>query len=249
MDLTTVPALLAIAAIFMLAGLVKGVIGMGLPTVAIGLLGLMMLPAQAAALLIVPSLVSNLWQAAVGGHARELTARLWPLFVGLAIGSAIGALYLAHRSATSATMWLGIALFVYALLGLCKVDFNVPARGEGPIGLVCGVFTGAIAVTTGVFAIPMVPYLQGLHLDRHRLVQALGIAFTVSTVALAVALQHTGDFHADILWPSLAALVAVLFGMRLGQWVRGRIPPATFRLCFFIGLLALGAHLTLRTLL
>ncbi|MBS0248456.1 MAG: sulfite exporter TauE/SafE family protein [Proteobacteria bacterium] len=231
----------------MLAGLVKGVIGMGLPTVAIGLLGLMMPPAQAAALLIVPSLFSNLWQAAVGGHARELTSRLWPLFVGLCIGAAFGAVYLSHRAEGTATMWLGIALFVYALLGLFKIDFKVPARREGPIGFVCGIFTGAIAVTTGVFAIPMVPYLQGLHLDRHRLVQALGLAFTVSTVALAAALQHTGEFHADIVWPSLAALVAVLIGMRLGQWVRGRIRPETFRLCFFIGLMLLGAHLALRT--
>ncbi|MFA6264554.1 MAG: sulfite exporter TauE/SafE family protein [Pseudolabrys sp.] len=242
-------ALVAVAAIFALAGLVKGVIGMGLPTVAIGLLGLMMTPAQAAALLIVPSLISNIWQAVVGGHFRELLGRLWPLFVGIALGTAIGAVYLSHSGGGGATMWLGVALVVYALLGLLKIDFKAPARHEGWIGLVCGVATGAIAVATGVFALPMVPFLQGLHMDRHKMVQALGLAFTTSTVALAIALQHAGEFHADILWPSLVGLVAVLAGMRLGQLLRGRIKAETFRLCFFIGLLMLGAHLALRSVL
>ena len=56
---------LLVIATFMLAGTVKGVIGLGLPTVAMGLLGLAMLPAQAAALLIIPSTVTNLWQLAI----------------------------------------------------------------------------------------------------------------------------------------------------------------------------------------
>src|SRR5262247_2309149 len=60
--------LVAIAGAFLLAGFVKGVIGLGLPTVSIGLLGLLMTPAQAAAILVVQSLVTNIWQAAVGGY-------------------------------------------------------------------------------------------------------------------------------------------------------------------------------------
>ncbi|MBM0207112.1 hypothetical protein JNW90_32035 [Micromonospora sp. STR1s_5] len=62
---------------FLLAGLVKGVIGLGLPTVAIGVLSLAMSPAQAAALLVVPSLVTNIWQLAAGSRLLPLTARLW----------------------------------------------------------------------------------------------------------------------------------------------------------------------------
>ena len=240
---------LALAAIFALAGFVKGVIGMGLPTVAIGLLGLMMTPAQAAAMLIVPSFVSNVWQALVGGNFRELVARLWPMFSGIVIGATIGALYLAHSGGSAATLWLGIALAVYALLGLLKIEFKVPAAHEGLIGFICGLATGAISVATGVFAIPMVPYLQGLGLDRNRMVQSLGLSFTVCTVTLAAALQHAGEIHAELLWPSLVGLIAVLAGMRLGQLLRGYIRPEVFRLCFFVGLLMLGVHLALRSVL
>jgi uncharacterized protein len=56
-------SLVAITSIFVLAGFVKGVIGLGLPTVAMGLLALLMTPAQAAAVLVVPSFLTNIWQA------------------------------------------------------------------------------------------------------------------------------------------------------------------------------------------
>jgi len=174
--------------------------------------------------------------------------RLWPLFAGVAIGTAIGALYLAHSGGEAASLWLGLALVAYALLGLIRIEFKVPPRHEGWIGFSCGIATGVVSVATGVFVIPMVPYLQSLHMDRHKLVQALGLAFTVSTLTLAAALQHAGEFHGDVLVPSLVALIGALAGMALGQAVRGRIRPATFRLWFFIGLRALGAHLTLRAL-
>jgi uncharacterized membrane protein YfcA len=77
-------------------------------------------------------------------------------------------------------------------------------------------------------------------------VQALGLSFSVSTVALAVALAHGGEVKTSLIWPSLVALGAALSGMVLGQLVRGRIRAETFRLCFFVGLLMLGAHLALR---
>lgn len=241
--------LIAIAGIFLLAGFVKGVIGMGLPTVAIGLLGLMMTPAQAAAILVVPSLISNIWQFATGGGGLAMARRLWPMLIGIGIGTFLGAVYLPHSGSGQATIGLGIALMVYAGLGLVKVDFAVPPRHETWLGLLVGIATGAVTVSTGVFALPGVPYIQALRMDRHKLVQALGLSFTVSTVTLAIALQHAGEFNTTLIWPSLIALAVVLLGMQAGQKLRGMVRPETFRLCFFLGLLLLGAHLALRGLL
>ena len=100
-----------------------------------------------------------------------------------------------------------------------------------------------------MFALPGVPYIQALQIDRDRLVQALGLSFTVSTVTLALALRHAGEINATLIRPSLVALAVVLIGMWLGLLLRGRIKPETFRLCFFVGLLVLGLHLALRGLL
>lgn len=79
---------------FLLAGTIKGVIGLGLPTIAMGLLGLAMAPTQAAALLIIPATLTNFWQLAFGGHLQALLRRLWPLLLTIFIGTGLGTLWL-----------------------------------------------------------------------------------------------------------------------------------------------------------
>ena len=238
--------LAAIAGAFLLAGFVKGVIGLGLPTVSIGLLGLLMTPAQAAAVLVVPSLVTNIWQAAVGGGLLALARRLWRLLAGICIGTTLGGVVLPHDDNGRATVWLGLALVVYAALGLVKVEFFVPRHAETWLGLLMGAATGAITVATGIFVMPGTPYIQSMEFDRDKLVQALGLSFTVSTITLAAALAYTGQVQTSLAWPSIVALAAALAGMGLGQLTRGKIKAETFRLCFFVGLMLLGLHLALR---
>jgi uncharacterized protein len=238
--------LAAIAGAYVLAGFVKGVIGLGLPTVAIGVLGLLMTPAQAAAILVVPSLATNVWQFVAGGDLLALLRRLWPLLVGTCIGTWIGVLLLPSGSTAEATVWLGAALAVYAAFGLINIEFSVPPRAEGWLGLLAGIATGAVTVATGIFALPGVPFIHALGFDRHRLVQALGLSFTVSTVTLAMALGYSGEMRPALAGPALVALAAALVGMMVGQVVRGRVRAETFRRFFFLGLLLLGAHLALR---
>ena len=200
----SLPILIAVAAAFLLAGVVKGVIGLGLPTVAIGLLGLVMSPAQAAAILIVPSLVTNFWQMLAGGNFLELTQRLWPMLAGICAGTFFGAVWLPHSGGGQATMWLGAALVVYAALGLFKVHFSVPPRAEVWLGLIIGFATGAVTVATGVFAVPGVPYIQALRMDRDKLVQALGMEWLFRVLQEPRRLwrryYETNTAYAGLLW-------------------------------------------------
>jgi uncharacterized membrane protein YfcA len=98
---------------------------------------------------------------------------------------------------------------------------------------------------TGVFVVPMVPYVQALGLERDDLVQALGLSFTVATVALAVVLIGNDQLHIALAGLSFYALITALVGLVVGQMLRKRINPKMFRLCFFVGLMLLGAHLAL----
>ncbi|MFF3701615.1 MULTISPECIES: sulfite exporter TauE/SafE family protein [Pseudomonas] len=240
------PALsLLVVLTFVLAGTVKGVIGLGLPTVAMGLLGLAMSPAQAAALLIVPSTVTNLWQLAAGGHLRALLRRLWPMQLMILIGTLLGSVWLGIDSGAWAAHALGVALLVYALYGLCHPGLHLAPRHERWLGPLCGLVTGIITAATGVFVIPAVPYLQALGLHREQMVQALGLSFTVSTLALAVGLAGQGALGGEALVASLVVLIPALLGMWLGQCLRQRISAVLFKRCFFIGLALLGAHLAL----
>ena len=243
------PILAATAGAFLLAGFVKGAIGLGLPTVSIGLLGLMMTPAQAAAIMVAPALITNVWQASVGSGLLSLIRRIWPMLAGIGIGTFIGAAWLPGGNSGQATVWLGLALIVYAGLGLIKVEFSVSRRAERWLSLPMGVLTGAITAATGVYVLPGTPYLHALQFDRHQLVQVLGVSFTTSTVALGAALMHGGQMGMSLATPVLVAIAASLAGMWLGQLVRGRVREATFRLWFFIGLLGLGLHLALRGLI
>jgi uncharacterized membrane protein YfcA len=228
---------------FLLAGTVKGVIGMGLPTVAMGLLGVMMLPSQAAALLLIPSTLTNLWQLATGGHLRGLCVRLWPLLLMIVIGTLLGSYALGLGNGHGMARALGGALFVYALCGLFLPTLKVPSAAEGWLGPLCGFITGLVTSATGVFVIPAVPYIQGLGLDRNELVQALGLSFTVSTLALGVGLFWNGAVGSAEMGASLLALLPALLGMMFGQWLRQRISGLVFKRMFFIGMALLGAHL------
>jgi uncharacterized protein len=238
-----------IFAVFVLAGLVKGVVGLGLPTVAVGLLGIVMAPREAAALLVVPSLVTNVWQLLAGGAFMPLVRRLWTMLAAVVAGT-VGAGWLlpagAHAGAEAA---LGVALLLYALAGLAAFVPRVPARAERLASPLVGLATGIVTTATGVFVIPAVPYLQGLRLERDALVQALGLCFTVSTVARAASLLLAGEYSPGAAGTSVYALVPALVGMGIGQWIRGRIRAQTFRRCFFVGLLGLGLHLVLRPLI
>ncbi|MFI8582340.1 sulfite exporter TauE/SafE family protein [Ectopseudomonas khazarica] len=236
-----------ILATFLLAGMVKGVVGLGLPTIAVGLLGLLMAPLQAAALLIIPSMVSNIWQLCDGRSPLPMLRRLWPMLLVIVAGTLLVAAALHSLDLPGASRWLGTALVLYAVLGLARVQVRVAARYEPWLAPLIGAVTGAITAVTGVFVIPAVPYLQAIGLEKDDLIQALGLSFSVSTLALAAALGHSGELlQPAVLGLSALALLPALLGMAAGQWLRKRISAERFKRWFFIGLLLLGSELALR---
>ena len=248
------PVAAFIAFVFLLAGFVKGMVGLGLPIVGVGLLSLVMPPQQASALLVVPSMVTNLWQLLAGPGVKALARRLWPMMAGVCAGTWAGLWGLARlgwltaAAATRAEGALGLALMLYAALGLLRVQLPAPGRAEGWAGPAVGALTGAVSSLTGVFAIPAVPYLASLGLDKDELIQALGLSFTVSTAALAAGLAAGGLFADGAAGGSLLALLPAAVGLVAGGWLRGRVQPETFRICFLVGVAALGLHLAVRGL-
>lgn len=233
---------------FLVAGAVKGMIGLGLPSVAMGLMALMLTPAQAAALLVMPSFVTNLWQMLAGPALGGLVRRLWSMLVATSIGTWATASLLTSSASGVATFGLGLSLAAYALFGLAGRPLVVAPRQEWWLSPGAGLVTGMITGATGTFVIPVVPYLQSLGLSRDELVQALGLSFTVSTLAMATALWRLGAFEGETAGASALAVLPAVLGMAAGQWLRGRIDQATFRRWFFAGMLLVGAHLAFKGL-
>ncbi len=121
----SIPHILLITGTFLLAGLVKGVVGLGLPTVAMGLLGLVMPPAYAAALLLVPSLVTNVWQLLAGPRFGALFRRLWGMMLGIVAGTLAGSGLITGATTPAAAAALGGSLALYAVIGLAKLRLRV----------------------------------------------------------------------------------------------------------------------------
>ncbi|MBA1272489.1 sulfite exporter TauE/SafE family protein [Stutzerimonas azotifigens] len=236
-------------AVFVLAGVVKGVVGMGLPTVAIGMLVLVMSPAQASALLLAPSMATNLWQLWAGPALRPLLVRLWPMMVAVTIGTLITTRWMVGSGSPWVSAALGATLILYAIIGLKAVRLRLPSRGERGVSIAVGFVTGLVTGLTGVFVIPAVPYLQTLGLDKESLIQALGLSFTVSTLALGLGLLLHGGTQAIDFGASAMLVLPALLGLALGQWVRQRLSEAVFRKAFFIGLLLLGIQSLVRAFL
>jgi len=241
------PTLIVVAAVFVLAGLVKGVIGLGLPTISMGLLAVVMPPVQAAALLLLPSIVTNVWQMIAGPAFGKVARRLWPMMLAVCIGTWAGIGLMTGTSAPYGTALLGAALALYAITGLTSPRLLAPPRWERVLAPLVGGVTGLIAAATGVFVVPAVPYLQAIGLDKAELVQALGLSFTVSTVALALNVGLEGGLHVAMAGDSVMALVFACGGMWIGQSIRERLSPTAFRMCFFAGLLMLGVYLVARS--
>jgi uncharacterized membrane protein YfcA len=249
MDDLSALRVLVIALTFFVAGIVKGATGMGLPTVAMGLLGTIMPAAGAAALLIVPSFVTNVWQLFAGPSLAALSSRLWPMMLGIALGTIAGSWLLTRDSAGWTTTALGAALMIYAATSLVAWQLSIPAGIERPLSPLVGLTTGAITGGTGVFVIPAVPYLQALGFNKEELAQALGLSFTVSTIALAIGLAAGEAFQAASIGASALAVAPALLGMWVGQRGRRRMGAVAFRRWFLLCLLLLGLQLVVRSFL
>ncbi len=238
-----VPIVLAIGGTFLLAGTVKGVIGLGLPTVSLALLTVATDLTSAMALLLVPSFVTNLWQATVGGNGRAILRRTW-LFLLMATATVwLGATVLTRVDLALLSALLGVLLVVYAALNLTGFRLAISPRQEAWAGPLVGTANGILTGMTGSFVVPGVLFLQAIGLPRDMLIQAMGVLFTVSTVALAVALRGNGLLTAELGAVSLAALLPAVTGMVLGQKIRRRLSEQAFRRVFFIALLILGVYI------
>jgi uncharacterized membrane protein YfcA len=240
--------LILTAGTLLLAGFIKGAIGSGLPTISIGILSLVMPIPQAVALIVLPSLVTNVWQS-LGPRLVTLLKRLWRMFAGICVGAWLGAGLMTGAYSQWAQVGLGVALAIYAALGLIRLHYSLDRKHEPWLAPIVGIATGFIAAGTGIFVIPSGLYLQAIGLKKDDLVQALGITYLVSTVVLAGVVAHAGAMDKSLLVPSVIGLATALIGMVFGQKVRASLPEQTFRTMFFMSLLLLGLHQALRSLL
>lgn len=236
-------AIVIVALTFLLAGFTKGVVGLGLPTVSLALLTVFFGLKEAMVLMLIPSFVTNVWQALDGPHFRDVVRRFWPLLVAGFLGTWVTAGLIAKTDATLLSAILGASIIIYAVFGLSPIKPPNPTAQERWMSPLAGGVTGALTGLTGSFVVPAVLYFQSLQLPRDCLIQVMGAWFSVATLALGVALGWQSLLPLDQGIVSAGALVPAVGGMVLGQMVRRRLSEQVFRKVFFVSLLVLGLYI------
>ncbi|MGQ9369103.1 sulfite exporter TauE/SafE family protein [Azospirillum sp. ST 5-10] len=229
-------------------GVVKGMLGLGLPMVAVPVLSFVMPVPQAIALLLLPVVASNLVQMSQGGRVDEVVRRFWPLLVAQVAGLLVGVQFLVALDDSLLAVVLGATIL--ALVGLSagrfepRLDVGAERWASPSVGLVAGVLGGF----TSFYGPPLIVYLNALRLPKETFVRVLATAYFVGSLPLTLALLANGTMGAREVWMSAAAMAPVFVGLRLGRAVRDRIPQQAFRSLVLVALAAIAVSLIWRGL-
>jgi len=147
--------LIALAA-FLVAGIIKGTIGIGLPTITISLLAQVTDPRVAIALLLLPALVTNVWQVYRGGRLRQSVQSLWPFGITMLVLIYVSSLYAAVVDVDYLVAGIGCMVVLWTLSSLIKAPPRIPAKLDRPVQFAAGAIYGLIGGLTAIWSPPMV---------------------------------------------------------------------------------------------
>ena len=238
-----------LVAAFFAAGFVKGIVGMGLPTVSLVLLCIIFDISAAMALLLAPSLLTNLWQTYGSSNVFQLFKRLWPLYSCSAVTVALGVYGFTFLEAVYAEQLLGFVLTIYATLSIFGLRLTVQEQQTSLFAGVAGVFTGILTGLTGSFVVPSIMFLQAIRLSVAEFIQATGLLFSLLTLSLGFSLYIAERLTIEISTLSLAGVIPAFIGMFFGYQIRTRLKVEKFRLLLNICLLVMGIKLLVAPLI
>lgn len=239
-----VDVVVLVVLVFFVAGTIKGLIGFGLPTVSIAILAAFLGLIEAMTLMLLPSLITNLFQGLVGKYLIRLIRRYWSMFIFGAVFTWLSSSLLSTGHAATFAVILGVVLTLYGLSSLYSLQLPSPGSRERWISPLVGIVSGGITGITGVFLVPAVGYLQALRMERDELIQAIGLWVTVATLSLAFSLKDHDLFSNELGLLSLTAVLPALLGMWVGRILRPRLSESAFRHLFFAALMLLGVYIS-----
>lgn len=218
-----------IFATYAFAATAKGITGLGFSTTCLPILVLFMGLKDALALVVVPSICSNLVLMRQAGRFGETVKRFWPMLLALLPGLALGLWILSRIDGVQAGAVLGVMLLLWCAFSVAKPDLSLPPKLERPLAPVSGCLTGFINGVTGSQVMPAVPFLMMLNMERNLFVQAINCSFTLSSIVMAIGLGGLGLFDLQDLVISAIGTCFVFLGLQVGTAVRGRLSERLFR--------------------
>jgi hypothetical protein len=238
---------LILAGTLLVGGLVKGVVSIGVPLVAMPLLTGILSVKQTVLLLSLPIMIGNVPQAFEGGHSWTTLRPIGFLVIGTVVGIALGVKILLSIPGHLAMGLAGLILITACLALLIAPKFKLPQRTAAPVGLMVGFIGGLME---GIAAIPgplLATYLLATGATGKQFTKQIALVLIISIAALIVTFgqsRHASD--ADLLISALAS-IPVMAGILVGRPLRDTLPPALFRALVLIFILAAAVEMVLRS--
>lgn len=240
------PVLAACVAAIIAGGVVKGVVGIGLPLVALPVMVNFIPVHKAIALLILSSFATSVWQSYHGGQFTPSVKRFWPMLIGIAVGVALSVKALATFDVKLLYLILGTIVVVFASVLHRKLVFAVAPQAERWAAPLTGIAAGLVGGLSMLFGPVYAMYLAGLKLGKEMFVAAISLANVWATVVLAIAMAQFDLLGGADLAASLIALVPASVGVLLGTWLRRHINEDTFLKMLAVVLFLIGLNLIRR---
>lgn len=234
---------------FLIAGTVKGLVGIGLPTTVLSLLTLTLEPRLAIAMILTPMLLTNAWQVHRMGEVKRTAQQYWPFAATLFIG--VGVTVFAARNVNDAVLLgaLGGAMLLFVAVSASKWAPHIPQHRDRLAQLIAGSLAGLMGGLTAVWAPPMALYLAARQGGKNEFVRATGLLIFFGSMPLIWGYLRQGYLTWQILAISLALLVPTFAGFALGERLRNRMSEVAFKRILLVFFALMGLNLIRRALM
>jgi len=239
----TTDLLVIAVAVFLFAGTLKGMVGMGLPVTSVGILSLVTDPRTAVTMAILPIFVSNIWQIYRAGAVRSALANYWPFAVALFIVMLPATALAPRLQIETLTLVLGIAIVLFSITSLVAPPFKLPERYDRLWQTGGGALSGLLGGLTAIWSPPMVIYFLSRGLGKDEFIRASGLLFFVGGVPLVIGYIANGLLNAQTAPGSALMIVPALIGFGLGERIRRHLHDQRFRTAVLIMFLVMGLNL------
>jgi uncharacterized membrane protein YfcA len=222
--------------VFTLGGIVKGVLGVGLPLVVVPLLSLFLPTPTAIALVGAPVLVSNLWQTYDSRASRHNLMRFWPLTLSLLLSTLVTVPLTLNLPAAVLNSMMAAALLTSIALMAFNPNLRIAPRWERWAGGLVGTLSGAMGGVSSLTGPVIITFLMALQLKREEFIGTISVIYLFGAVPLYVALWF-GRLELSHLLVSALAMAPMSLGLSLGKRVRQRVSELLFRRILLVFLL------------
>jgi uncharacterized protein len=233
--------LAAIVVAMILGGVLKGATGAGIPIIAVPVIAAVYDVKIAVAVMVVPNLISNVWQIyKFRQHATEHSF-CWQLAIFGAVGAGVGTIALAKLPSSLLNLCMAGIVIAYILLRLLKpsAQLSMPRARKlvAVVSLMGGILQGAVGVSAPI----AVTFLNAMKLARPVFIFTISIFFASMAFVQIPTQIYYGLLTRDIAMLGLLAFIPLFVALPAGDWIGRRISPKLFDVLIlgFLAVLAL----------